>query len=262
MITFSNLGAYGRMGNQMFQYATLYSIAKTKKYDFGIPFKLKTNNPYFNMCLDQAFPNLSAKDCTGIQPARQAREKVFTYNAGIFGILDNTDIVGYFQSEKYFKDYREDLLKEFQFKEEIKQKASDIRNISNKKAISVHIRLGDYENLQGKHPICSVEYYIEAFKRLPDDCFVYIFSDDTKKAFEIFKFLNKSFLMPETKDQFVDMCLMTMCDYHIIANSSFSWWGAWLSNSKQVIAPSEWFGTDPSMPKNWSDIYCKDWKVI
>jgi len=58
------------------------------------------------------------------------------------------------------------------------------------------------------------------------------------------------------------MCLMTMCDYHIIANSSFSWWGAWLSESKKVIAPSQWFGAAQGMPKNWSDIYCKDWIIL
>jgi hypothetical protein len=256
------MGRYGRMGNQMFQYATLYSIAKTRGYDFGIPFKFKSKNSYFNMCLDEAFNNLSAQDCTGIQPARQTTEKDFSYNAGIFGIKDNTDILGYFQTEKYFKDYRNQLLKEFEFKEEIKQKASDIRNISNQKTISIHIRLGDYEELQDKHPICPISYYQEALTMLPDDCLVYIFSDDTKKAFEIFKFLNRQFVIPESNSQYVDMCLMTMCDYHIIANSSFSWWGAWLSNSKKVIAPSQWFGRDPNMPKNWSDIYCTGWEVI
>jgi hypothetical protein len=55
---------------------------------------------------------------------------------------------------------------------------------------------------------------------------------------------------------------MSLCDYHVIANSSFSWWGAWLGESKKVIAPSQWFGESPDMPKNWSDIYCKDWIII
>jgi hypothetical protein len=53
-----------------------------------------------------------------------------------------------------------------------------------------------------------------------------------------------------------------MCNYHVIANSSYSWWGAWLSESKKVIAPYNWFGEDDVMPKNWSDIYCKEWMVI
>jgi hypothetical protein len=66
----------------------------------------------------------------------------------------------------------------------------------------------------------------------------------------------------ENTNKYIDMCLMTMCNYHIIANSSFSWWGAWLSNSKQVIAPSKWFGPANHMPKNWSDVYCEKWIVI
>ena len=262
MITFNNMGRYGRMGNQMFQYATLYSIAKTRGYDFGIPYKTKSQNSYLNFCLDDCFSNLSAKDSSDTQQRYQARERNFEYNPGIFGVMDGTDILGYFQTEKYFKDYREQLLREFEFKQEIKQKAEEIRSLSKQRAISIHIRLGDYEGLQDKHPICPVEYYQEALSKLPTDCLVYIFSDDIKKAFETFKFLNRQFVIPETGNQYVDMCVMTLCDYHIIANSSFSWWGAWLSNSKKVIAPSQWFGKDSNMPKNWSDIYCPEWEII
>lgn len=262
MITFNNMGRYGRTGNQMFQYATLYSIAKTRGYDFGIPFERKSENPYLNLSLTDGFSKLSAKDSSRVIPQYVAQERQFTYNPGIFGIKDNTDIIGYFQSEKYFKDYRNQLLKEFEFSEDVKQKASDILNITKKPTVSVHIRLGDYENLKDKHPICSQDYYIEAFKHMPEDCFVFIFSDDNKKAFDLFKFMNKQFLFPETNNQFIDMCLMSMCDYHIIANSSFSWWGAWLSNSKKVVAPHEWFGNSPDMPKNWSDIYCSDWVIV
>ena len=125
MITFNNMGHYGRMGNQMFQYATLYSIAKTRGYEFGVPYKRKSANSYQNFCLDESFSNLSAKDSSNAMPRAYAQEREFTYNPGIFGIKDGTDVVGYFQSEKYFKDYRNQLLKEFDFKPEIKEKALD-----------------------------------------------------------------------------------------------------------------------------------------
>ena len=82
------------------------------------------------------------------------------------------------------------------------------------------------------------------------------------KATEFFQSLNRKVVFTESNDKYIDMCLMTLCNYHIIANSSFSWWGAWLSNSKKTIAPSRWFGSAPSAPKNWSDIYCKDWIII
>ena len=262
MITFNNMGAYGRMGNQMFQYALLFSIAKTREYEFGVPYALRSANPYFNLCLTDAFGNLTAKDSTGIQNINRAQEHNFTYNAGIFGIPDHTDIIGYFQSEKYFIDYREQLLKEFEFKPEIKRKALDIRSVTRNPVISMHFRFGDYKNLVGKHPICNVEYYTEALKQLPDDLLIIAFSDEPDLAKEILEQLNRKYFITETNDQNVDMCTMTLCDYHIIANSSFSWWGAWLGESKKVIAPSQWFGESPDMPKNWSDIYCKDWIIL
>jgi hypothetical protein len=126
----------------------------------------------------------------------------------------------------------------------------------------MHLRLGDYKNLVGKHPICNVEYYRNALKELPDDLFIIAFSDEPNIAKKIFDLLGRKYYIPESNDQYVDMCSMSLCEYHVIANSSFSWWGAWLSESKRVVAPSIWFGDSPEMPKNWSDIYCKGWIVI
>lgn len=262
MITFNMLGRYGRMGNQMFQYATLFAIAKKNGYEFGIPFKLKSENPYMNLCLDECFPNLSAKDSSSIINFQRAQERQFTYNPGIFGIPDKTDILGYFQSEKYFKDYRDKIIQEFCFKQEIQNKAKDIRSVTKDKLISAHVRLGDYKNLKTKHPPCSIDYYKEAYTHLPDDLMTVVFSDEPQQAEEIFKSLGVKYFIPETNCQYTDMCLMTYCDYHIIANSSFSWWGSWLSSSKKTVAPSQWFGDDEGMPKNWSDIYCEEWTII
>jgi len=259
MITFNMIGRYGRMGNQMFQYATLYAIAKTRKYEFGIPYQFKSANPYLNFCLNECFPNLSAKDSSEVKNSKRAQEKEFTYNAGIFGIPDGTDILGYFQSEKYFKDYRNDLLREFKFKKEIEEKAEDIRNITKEPVISLHLRLGDYKNFKDKHPICNEEYFKNALELLPNDLLLVCFSDEPELAKNIFDNLGRKYFITETNDQYVDMCLMTKCDYHVIANSSFSWWGAWLCDSKKVIAPAQWFGAGDGSPKNWSDIYCEGW---
>ena len=262
MITFNRLGLYGLFGNQMFQYATLYAIAKTRGYEFGVPYSNRSENKWHDFCLPDCFKNLSAKDCSGISQFYRAQEHNFSYNPGIFGIKDNTDISGYFQSEKYFVDYRNQLLKEYEFCPEIYEKAEEIRNLSKDPVISLHIRLGDYVQQQQNHPVCSLEYYKDALDNLPDDCMLFIFSDEVEIAKNLFKDINRKIVYPETNNKYIDMCLMTFCDYHIIANSSFSWWGAWLSNSKKVIAPSKWFGPAPHMPKNWSDIYCKDWMVI
>lgn len=262
MITFNMMGHHGRFGNQMFQYATLYSIAKTRGYEFGIPYKTKSSDSYHSMCLPEAFKNLTAKDSSNVIPIQRAQESQFTYNPGIFGIPDHTDILGYFQSEKYFKDYRNDLLKEFEFHDSIFEKATIIRSITKEPVISIHLRLGDYKNLSDKHPIMNIDYYKEALDLLPQDTLIIGFSDEPKEAEKLFNSLERKYFIPETEDQYTDMCTMTLCNYHIIANSSYSWWGSWLSNSKKTIAPSIWFGNNDGMPKNWSDIYCKDWVVI
>jgi hypothetical protein len=264
MITFNSLGKYGRFGNQMFQYATLFAIAKTKKCEFGIPYGNKSDNDYENMCLQEVFGNLTAKDSTNYTPQHKATYNNSVYNAGIFGVPDDTDICGYFQSEKYFVKYREWLLKEFQFKKEIYDKAADIRQLSKNKCISVHIRLGDYLNQQHNYPICTIDYYKEALALMPEDCLIIVFSDDVEKATEVFNTIQRPFVVPETNNKYIDMCAMSLCEYHIIANSSFSWWGAWLANSKKTVAPAQWYGSnaDYGMPTNWSDIYCDGWSVI
>jgi hypothetical protein len=262
MITFNKLGKYGLFGNQMFQYATLYSIAKTREYEFGVPYTNTGETHFTNFFLPNCFSNLSAKDSSNIIPLYNATERNFTYNAGIFGISDNTDICGYFQSEKYFVDYREQLLKEFTFNDIIYKQALDMRSLTRLPTISIHLRLGDYVNLPNSHPVCSLDYYVEALALLPDDLLIYVFSDNIPEATEFFKFLNRKVVFTETHDKYIDMCLMSMCKYHIIANSSFSWWGSWLSDSKKTIAPSKWFGSSPDMPRNWSDIYCKNWIII
>lgn len=263
MITSNSIGTNGRLGNQMFQYATILAIAKTNGYDYGIPYQRKSDDQYFHLFLPDAFPCLKAKDSSHHNPDYSFYEQMFEYDERLFQLPDNTDIWGYFQTEKYFKNYRLNLLDEFSFKDDIKNFCIEYlnnRNKNNKEIISIHLRLGDYLNSPDAHPTCSPEYYIKALKELPDDAIVFVFSDDINKCKEVFKDIDSNFVYPCLNNIYYDMCLMTMSNYHIIANSTFSWWGAWLSNSKKVIAPSIWFG--PKIQKNWKDIYCDGWVVI
>jgi len=262
MITCQTIGKMGRLGNQMFQYATLYALGKKLKYDIGVPYSARSSIDKMDFCLQDCF-NLTAKDSTKSFFSSVYIEPHFNYDPNIWNIPDGCDIKGYFQTEKYFKSYKPQIKnQEFLFKNSIEEKVNQLLDGNDSELISVHIRLGDYVQIQDCHPICSVEYYKEALNQLPKDCQVILFSDDYPQALQLFKSFGINVMLTGGTDKFVDMCMMTKCNYHIIANSSFSWWGAWLSNSKKVIAPKIWFGSASHMPKNWDDIYSENWEII
>ena len=97
---------------------------------------------------------------------------------------------------------------------------------------------------------------------MPKDCTVVIvFTDDPEWAKVQELFPDDRFFVSETDCAYTDMCLMSLCDYHIIGNSTFSWWGAWLSSSKKVVAPKQWFGA-PLEANDLSDLYCDGWVVL
>lgn len=263
MITNNEMGMNGRFGNQLFQYASLYGIANKNGYEYGIPFARKSDNESFHLCLPDCFENLGAKDSSHVMFKHYLRDVNWVFNPNYFNIPDETDLWGYFQSEKYFSHCKQDIRNQFQFNEQIKNKADGyFKNGSD--IVSLHIRLGDYVQIQDHHPVCSVDYYNRALERIPQGMQLCIFTDDVNMAKERFKD-NLKFNEPlyvDSGDKFVDMCLMTRCSRHIIANSSFSWWGAWLANSKQVIAPEQWFGIASVLRGRHHDIYCDTWEII
>lgn len=264
MITFQLLGKYGRLGNQMFQYATLYSIAKFNSYNFGIPFSKNRNekNQFQDLCLQDCFDNLSALDSSNCVPQQQAVEINNFFDPSFFNIEDNTDILGYFQTEKYFLQFRESILKEFKFKLKICDKILNIKNQFYSELTAVHMRFGDYTSLSHIHTNANTEYYKNALSMIPKESDVILFSDDLQKASELMNQIKRNYFTFPELNRYEDMCFMTMADYHVIANSSFSWWGSWLSNSKQTIAPKHWFAGGPGSPASWDDIYSSDWIVI
>ena len=103
-------------------------------------------------------------------------------------------------------------------------------------------------------------YYREALSKLPD-LPVIIFSDDHDWCKQQELFSSDRFAVSEDNTADADLCLMSLCKYHIIANSSFSWWGAWLAKSEKVIAPQNWFGGDCSK-NNTKDLYLPDWVIL
>jgi len=282
MIYFRNIGYLGRLGNQMFQFASTLGIAKERGFGAGIPIENCIREIGNGPIDTKTGRNMNVKcdllDCFDIPseylvPINEMaigsvyQEGDFKFNPQVLSLGPNTDLYGYFQTEKYFEKYRNEILEIFTFKQNHKDEAENFLSekvpplASDKNIISLHVRRGDYTLYPNHHPTCSDEYYQSAISKfdLSNSIFL-VFSDDIewcKKKFE-----GESFIFSDTDNQYLDLAIMSFCDHHIIANSSFSWWGAWLNKSedKKVIAPSRWFG--PALNKDTSDIYCKNWIKI
>ena len=259
MITFSNIGKLGKLGNQMFQYAALYGAAFTRGYKFAIP---------KNSDLERAFKLPSKSYLKDDVKQFLYREQDFHFNPNLWMIDDNTELYGYFQSDQYWHHCEAQIRKEFEFHDMIQAKANlwlNKNNLEDKLLINVHVRRTDYLEKPDYHPVLREDYYEKASNIVnsnlhtiaPGQEPVYlVFSDDTEWC----KNKYPGVLIVEGNEDVVDMCLMSKCQLHVIANSSFSWWGSFLSGSEAVIAPNEWFG--PAGPKNWESIYRKQWVRI
>lgn len=290
------IAVFGGLGNQMFQYANGISTARATQQDLAIDSSLiGTYASRHNGFELQKIFNITTKECsrrdlarlTGIAAYSKHLRKLFTqpYLAPIrnhtFICEGQTEIqqssttsqkngaylYGYWQSEKHFSDHSTAIRKLFKFPalKTKKDKALENQIITNN-SISIHVRRGDYiTNPQAAttHGSCSIQYYQNAIqhitKRIRTPHF-FIFSDDTEWArSEIAPMTNQSTVVDghSGNESFRDMQLMSRCKHHIIANSSFSWWGAWLNpcSEKIIVSPSAWFadGSTPSnlIPEKW-----------
>jgi hypothetical protein len=248
----------GGLGNMMFQIATAHSVAirDNKEMICDIrdiqmphkPYTFYTNNIFKNVKFSNDLINLN-----------YIGEGGFHYTP-IPKINGNVKLVGHFQSEKYFLEHRDKILELFKIDDTTKKYLLEkYGDIINQDTCSIHIRRGDYLGLPNHHPTQSIEYYKESIQIIGEEKHFLVFSDDIEWCKENFGFLiNKTFIS-DNKD-YEDLYLMSMCKNNIIANSTFSWWGAWLNNneSKQVIIPSKWFGVSNSH-LNTNDLYCDKW---
>ena len=262
-VAFNYLGKLGQLGNQMFQYAATKGIASKLNTSFMIPdhreiFDDGIGNRY-TILLHDVF-NLDGQ--RGIlQTQNYIQEENFCFEEKFFNMSPSTNVClwGFFQTEKYFKHIEKQIRKDFTFKDEIKDECDDlIKQFTN--PIALHIRRGDFIWNNKNHPPLSLDYYKSALELFDSDREVIIFSDDTEWCKEQELFVDDRFAVAEGGDQFYDLCLMSMCDDFIIANSTFSWWGAWLGNRGKVIAPKRWFGE--TLGHDTKDLYCKGWKIL
>ena len=247
MISFNNLGNLGRLANQMFQYASIKGIARNRGYEFYIPPRsvFGKRDPLVQQSDTIIYDvfDLESNNNLGLLPNQVLMERVHTFDEELFiNCPDNADLFGYYQTEKYFKHIEDEIRKDFTFKEELQELCDSFikDNFVYRDVISLHIRRGDY-TVNPNHPTQDIEYYRQALNQMPD-LPVIVFSDDPEWCNQQEFFSSDRFAISEGNATDADLCLMSLCKYHIIANSSFSWWGAWLAKSEKVIAPKNWFG--------------------
>jgi hypothetical protein len=260
MIGFNHIGRHGRLGNQMFQYAALRGISSLKGYEFCIP-ESEFKNEWEDHQLFEAFslPNLKNKKFLS---GNYYQENQFNFSQEyVDECPDNVNLYGYFQTEKYFEHIADSIREDFVFKPEILNPCKEAFQFDE--VISLHVRRTDYVEKSQDHPPLPLEYYETALSKFDSDLPVLIFSDDVNWCKEQDMFKPDRFMISESGWNLVDMCLMSMCSHHIIANSSFSWWGVWLSGSDNVIAPPQWFGSTGYTAKhNTQDIVPERWTKL
>jgi hypothetical protein len=259
MITFIQIGNYGRFANQLFQYAMLFGVAKKNGYDFSIPQNSGCSlGEVFDGIRFTVSQDFSSINQTIVEPNGAAT----VYLPQIFELPDGVNYAGYFQSPKYFQQFEVELKQHLLIKQQMLEKARAFVQ-KHEHLGFIHVRRGDYVTIKNGtcHPPVTVDYIRAAIEKSAAKKFV-ILSDDMEWCRQNLDFVD-AVPSPFVGQHFgYDFALMTECKSAIISNSSFSWWGAWLGEKKDVIAPSVWFGTDPTVPQQWNDIYCEGWNVI
>ena len=263
----------GGLGNQLFQIFTTINYSLNNKTDFIFEYsdKLEIGEPrptYWKNFLKSLKPYTTKSNLN----YDIYEERDFTYHK-IPTFKENTMLEGFFQSYKYFNDQYQNIIKLINIKQQksLIKKKYKIYNKTN--TISIHFRLGDYVKLQDYHPIMNIDYYIKSLKYIVNDTKKYNIlyfcqSKDNEvvlKNIEILKNIYNNCDFIKVSDKISDweqLLLMSNCKHNIIANSSFSWWGAYFNDNKNKIVcyPSIWFGK--KLKNNTKDLLPKDWIKI
>jgi hypothetical protein len=287
----------GGLGNQMFQYAAAKSLAIRKKTslildissfyrteipdlevvrDFALQKFLGVTEESINinnLALNDQFSFLEDKKIDKLLPRFKRstfREKFFHFDSTFFKTKNSVYLVGIWQSPKYFETVQNEILKSFKFRNEIinrvEAKANEMRNSNS---LSIHVRRGDYLRkpiILDWHGVMSKEYYLNAFNLIKTKTKidkVYYFSDEPDwVASELIPHIPGEIVSVEvSKSQYEDFYLLQSCQHQILANSSFSWWAAYLNSNpnKIVIAPKRWFN---QVDYNTKDLFPESWITI
>lgn len=261
MISIANFGNYniaGRLGNQIFQFAFLFGIYKRKNYSVHLP---RLKDAQFWKCFNILEPEIHPFNKNKFSSLIIENKGCYNFDKKLIEQEDESLYSGYFQSYLYFDEFKNDLIKSLQFKKHIVEEGDlELKKFTNR-LVSVHVRRTDYL----AHPVwgdlIKEGYYEKALSDVKNDDDVLVFSDDIKFVKDYFKNI-KNFHVID-KDEYVSLYMMTKCEKHIIANSSFSWMGAYLSGKENITCPNPWFPPIFPKPNNiQKDVTKKEWRKI
>jgi hypothetical protein len=251
MITFSKFGNYGRLGNQLFQYASLIGLGEIFGKDVVLP---KCD---FAEYLENK-PNIKCiSDCAIVQ------EKHYHYDVEQFNVDGNIDIVGWLQSEKYWQHCKEKVRKALRFNS---KKCNELyqyqQKFFGKQSIAISVRRGDYVDNPNYAQLGADYYYLAMMQHIPNwqDCNILIFSDDIEYCKVHFECLpNVHFI--EDLHPMQQLIVGSSCDHFIIGNSTFSWWLAYLGEKEhsKVIRPNYLFEGNLLKQNDSKDFYPERW---
>lgn len=254
MISFSQLGEFGRFGNQLFQYAFLRTSAMRIGTQFFCP-------PW----LGEKIFHLNDSDlkCDIFVPTSQYNENPYSpgINKEAFLVRDGVDVAGFFQSARYFS--REDALLWFSFKEDV---FIDVRekykNIDFSSATALHVRLGDYLKPSLVFYPAKPAYFKKALRILKPSGPVIIFSENTEITKKYLGDIQENSIYIEGNKDYEDFYLMTLCKNFVGSSSSFSWWAAYLNkrSDKIIIMPSLW--SLPFCPVKNTTFVLPEWIIL
>lgn len=249
----------GGLGNQLFQIANGYAYAKRHNKELILSETWREIRPHRFSHWHSLLKNLQIYLKPKEGNYTHYGEPRFEYKE-IPTIEGNVDITGYYQSEKYFKDCEDDIHRLFSIPESFLH----LSITPTKCTVAIHIRRGDYLKASHFHTILPKTYYDTAKEIIEKEIGFrpnyFYFSDDRDWVKENFKdSLQEGDIVITNNTDDEDFIQMRNCHHFIIANSTFSWWAAWLSitdTNKKVICPNRWFNCSESW---WEDIYCKNW---
>lgn len=267
----------GGLGNQLFQIFTLLSTALDNKIAFYFEYKeqpARKDRPFYW----DNFLNRLSVFIKPMRPELMYKERDFHYipiPCNKFPTDKNLKLFGYFQSYKYFHHNKDTIFRLINLEDHQNDIKNKYENNFFENTVSLHFRMGDYKNLQHHHPIMSIEYYINCISELinitgKDNWKILYFyekNDETIVTNNVTqlnsKFPNITFVsVDHALADWEQMLSMSLCKHNIIANSTFSWWGAYLnSNENKVFYPSEWFGPAQGN-KKVEDLFMVNWIKI